>query len=64
LPPEAVRQGVLAHPSFFINETLSRPNPLYTDRRSYAGAFFDPSVLNTMIARLCEGNTDSTGINN
>src|SRR5579871_1730446 len=29
LPPEALRQGVLTHPSIFINETLSRINPDY-----------------------------------
>jgi hypothetical protein len=29
LPPEAVRQGVEAHPAIFINETLSRLNPDY-----------------------------------
>jgi hypothetical protein len=29
LPPEAVRQGLLTHPSIFINQTLSRLNPHY-----------------------------------
>jgi MEDS: MEthanogen/methylotroph, DcmR Sensory domain len=29
LPPEALRQGLLTHPSIFINETLSRINPHY-----------------------------------
>jgi MEDS: MEthanogen/methylotroph, DcmR Sensory domain len=29
LPREALRQGVLTHPSLFINETLSRINPDY-----------------------------------
>jgi DcmR-like sensory protein len=32
LPPESVRQGLLAHPSIFINETLSRVNPHYVPR--------------------------------
>ena len=32
LPPEAVRQGLLTHPSIFINQTLSRVNPHYGPR--------------------------------
>ena len=32
LPPEAVGQGLLTHPSLFINETLSRVNPHYVPR--------------------------------
>ncbi len=32
LPAQAVGQGVLTHPSIFINETLSRVNPHYVPR--------------------------------
>ena len=32
LPSEAVRQGLISHPSIFINETLSRINPNYVPR--------------------------------
>ena len=29
LPREALREGLLAHPTLFVNETLSRLNPHY-----------------------------------
>ena len=32
LPSEAVRQGLITHPSIFINETLSRLDPHYVPR--------------------------------
>ena len=32
LPAQAVGQGLLTHPSLFINETLSRVNPHYVPR--------------------------------
>lgn len=32
LPSEAVQQGLITHPSIFINETLSRVNPHYVPR--------------------------------
>ena len=35
LPPEAVGQGLLTHPSLFINETLSRVNPHYIPARKH-----------------------------
>ena len=38
LPPEAVRQGLLTHPSLFINETLSRMNPHYLPRERVTAA--------------------------
>jgi hypothetical protein len=36
LPRKALQQGLLAHPSIFINETLSRINPLYLHARNTA----------------------------
>ena len=35
LPPEAVRQGLLAHQAIFINETLARVNPDYVAREQF-----------------------------
>ena len=35
LPPEAVRQGLLAHQAIFINETLARVNPDYVAREHF-----------------------------
>jgi hypothetical protein len=32
LPREALREGLLAHPTLFVNETLSRINPHYPHR--------------------------------
>jgi len=36
LAQDAVRSGLLAHPSIFINETLSRLNPYYLTRETYS----------------------------
>jgi hypothetical protein len=55
LPREAVRQGLLTHPSLFINETLSRLNPLYLERRSFTASSFNPAALDSTISSLCRG---------
>jgi hypothetical protein len=36
LPPEAMKQGSVAHPSIFVSETLSLVNPQYLPRKSSA----------------------------
>jgi hypothetical protein len=38
LPAEAVGQGLLTHPSLFINQTLSRVNPRYLPRERVTAA--------------------------
>jgi len=36
LPPEAIKQGMVAHPAIFVSETLSLVNPSYLPRKAYA----------------------------
>lgn len=51
LPREALRQGLIAHQSLFINETLSRINPLYLAAHPYA---VPPTMLPQVDATLEE----------
>lgn len=52
LPLEAARQAVLAHPTMYVNETLSRLNPYFREVRMYgAAAALDPAI-DTAIAVL------------
>lgn len=53
LPREVLRQGLLTHPSIFINETLSQMNEHYLCSDSYvAQAAMNPN-LDSAIHRLC-----------
>lgn len=53
LPREAMRHGLVVHPSIFINETLSLINPHYLSRESFSvNAAEDPGV-DSAIVRLC-----------
>ena len=53
LPPEALRHGLLTHPSLYINETLSRLNPHYVERKSFAAQPVNNTALEKMIRDLC-----------
>ncbi len=63
LPREALRQGLLAHPSIFINETLSRVNLHFLEHRfSPQGESKSDAVapgeldmeLDSAVSRLCQ----------
>jgi hypothetical protein len=54
LPREAMRQGLLVHPSIFISETLSLLNPHYIHPESLTHAVPENSELDSAIDRLCE----------
>ena len=53
LPPEALRHGLLTHPSLYINETLCRLNPHYVRRESFASPMANNTVLDKTIRDLC-----------
>jgi hypothetical protein len=53
LPREALRQGLVAHPSIFLNETLSRINPHHLRADSYNDQTAMNPELESMINRLC-----------
>lgn len=45
LPRDILRQGLVAHPCIFVNETLSRINPYYLPPDSYSSqATLDPAL--------------------
>jgi len=53
LPYETLCQGLVAHPSLFINETLSVVNPVYSHPGPFAqNAPRNPDV-ESLIVRLC-----------
>jgi hypothetical protein len=54
LPCEVLRQGLLVHPSIFVNETLSRINRDYLRDDSYSEQAALNPELNSMINRLCQ----------
>ncbi len=53
LPREVLRHGLLTHPSLFINETLSRLNPHYVERESFAAQSHNNAALDKTIRDLC-----------
>lgn len=53
LPREVLRQGLLAHSSIFVNETLSRINPHYFRADPYSEQAAMNPELESMINRLC-----------
>jgi hypothetical protein len=56
LPAEVIRQALAAHPTIFLNETLSLLNPHYTRAESFANADAGShSHLDEIIDRLCQG---------
>ena len=52
LPREVLRQGLLAHQSVFINETLSLINPSYLPARAYSDQAILNPELEGMISKL------------
>lgn len=54
LPHEILRQGVSAHSTFFVNETLSMINPCFLPRESYALVPETNREIDLAIARLFE----------
>ena len=60
LPQQALRQGVLAHQTIFINETLSRINPHYLGSASASEQETRNTELDKAVNELCEtGDTKS-----
>lgn len=53
LPRDVLRQGLITHPSLFLNETLSRINPHYLRAGSNREQSAANSELESMIDRLC-----------
>lgn len=53
LPNEVLRQGLLVHPSLYVNETLSRVNPHYIERESFTAEACDTTALDKTIRALC-----------
>jgi MEDS: MEthanogen/methylotroph, DcmR Sensory domain len=53
LPDHVLRQGLLSHPSIFVNETLSQINPYYLRADSYSDQALMNPELGSMISRLC-----------
>lgn len=53
LPKLALRQGLLAHPSIFVNQTLSRINPHYLPANSYTDRAATNPELESTLRDLC-----------
>jgi hypothetical protein len=58
LPDHVLRQGLLSHPSIFVNETLSHINPHYLRAGSYSDRAAMNPELGSVINRLCHGDTN------
>ncbi len=52
LPHDVLRQGLLAHPAIFVNETLSRLNPRYLSADAYTSQALMNPELDAMVDRL------------
>ena len=57
LPQEVIRQGLLMHHTLFINDTLSKINPLYNPELSTAFSVANP-ILDKMISDICGANIE------
>ena len=57
LPEEYLRQGLVAHPSVFVSETLSRINPHYLSRESFSQQAADSSEVESAVRRLLRAET-------
>ena len=53
LPPEALRDGLVAHSSLYINQTLSRLNPHYVKRESFTAQPINHTALDKAVRDLC-----------
>lgn len=54
LPDDAVRQGLTAHPSVFLNKTLTLINPYYIRPESFTHESIDNPELSISQSRLCK----------
>ena len=54
LPREVLRHGLLTHPSLYINETLSRVNPHYVERKLFPVQLTNSTALDRAIRDLCK----------
>lgn len=59
LPREMMRQGLLVHPTIFVNETLSFLNPHYTHHGTSPNAALENAELDSVIGRLCQSQSIS-----
>ncbi len=54
MPRGVLRQGVVSHPSIFINQTLSMINPIYRNLDSFANAQSEAPEVDSLIDRILE----------
>lgn len=54
LPREAMRQGLLTHPSVFINETLALINPHYIHRHAFTPQAEKSPEVESVLSRLLQ----------
>ncbi|HMG84466.1 MAG TPA: hypothetical protein VK574_01910 [Terracidiphilus sp.] len=54
MPRKILRDGVVSHPSIFINQTLSMINPIYRHSASIANAQSGAPELDSFIHRILE----------
>jgi DcmR-like sensory protein len=59
LPREMMRQGVLVHPSIFVNETLSLLNSHYMRPEAFTHVATENADLDFVIGRLCQPGSTS-----
>lgn len=53
LPDQVLRQGLVSHPSIFVNETLAHINPHYLRADSYKDRAATNPELESVINQLC-----------
>lgn len=54
LPAKVLREGLLTHPALYFNATLSRLNPYYVKRQSFAAHPVNIPALDAAIRDLCK----------
>ncbi len=54
LPPEMMKQGLLAHPTLFVNETLSLMNPHYVRQEAFRPEMERNPKLESALTRLLQ----------
>jgi hypothetical protein len=53
LPADAMRHGLIAHPTIFVNETLSLINPHYLRPESFTSEALEDPEIESVLSRLC-----------
>jgi MEDS: MEthanogen/methylotroph, DcmR Sensory domain len=56
LPAEAIRQGMMVHPTIFVSKTLSLLNPYFVRPESFASCGIGDAELDSAITHLCHRN--------